>query len=143
MIEDIKYIRKEHEEILIPSKNELCNRYNPVNWQIVTGKPEYRIQFSLARYHHHNLFLRNGIVIDKNFFTFVFTGEKFPILLRYKEKLLILHKYKFSKLYILNNDILYCYYFKRGVLFYVNCVDNNNATSIKRLIKLLKLKNYG
>lgn len=132
MIKELKYIKKEICKIQIPAPF-YQNRYNPRYYSIITNNSRFSIRFNII----------NGERLDKNFYVFVFIGDNFPIL-SHKKKLLILHKYKFSKVYIFNKNKLVCYYFKRGVLFeteYVNEDDDKNILPLKRYIKLLKLKN--
>jgi hypothetical protein len=141
MITEIKYIRKDIEDILMPSKNEEYDRYNCNNWMIVTDKPEYQTIYSNARYKLGHK-LRFGEVIQKQFFTFIFIGENFPNTSR-KEILPIIQKYKFAKIYVpRENNKIECRYFKRGVFFHFEYdINKNNKKSISiiRLFKLIKL----
>lgn len=133
MINEIKYIGKSIEDILIPSKSEY-NRYDSKFWRIVTNKPEYQSPFSNARYNLGLKFIF-GEIIKKTFFSFIFLGNDFPNTSN-KEILLIIQKYKFAKIYIPKQNGIECRYFKRGVLFYF---DYNVDNKINRLFKLIKL----
>ena len=140
-----KYIRKDIEKILIPceapkDRSNDFNRFNPRYWQITDGKNFWYERINLPNY------LYWSDQIEKNFFVFLFTGEKFPMINKHKEILPILKKYKFAKVYVAipsldSKDRILCYYFKRGVLFdhKYDVKDDKKTTSIKRLIKLLKL----
>ena len=137
MITEIKYIRKDIEDILIPSKNEEYDRYNCNNWMIVTDRPEYQTIYSNARYNLGPK-LRFGEVIQKPFFTFIFLGENFPHTSR-KEILPLIQKYKFAKIYIPRGNRIECRYFKRGVFFHYDYdIDKKDKKTI-RLFKLIKL----
>ena len=139
MINEIKYIRKDIEDILIPSKNDEYDRYNSNYWMIVTDKPEYQTIYSNARYNLGPK-LRFGEVIQKSFFTFIFIGENFPNTSR-KEILPIIQKYKFSKIYVpRENNKIECRYFKRGVLFHTEYVTDKKIIRLFKLIKLNSIK---
>ncbi len=132
MITEIKYIRKDIEDILIPS--DIHDRYNSKYWMIVTNKPEYAIPYSFAK---QNLGpkLRYGDIITKQFFSFIFIGENFPNTSK-KEILPIIQKYKFAKIYVPKENGIMCRFFKRGVLFHTEYVTDKK---IIRLFKLIKL----
>lgn len=133
----IKYIRKDVEHIYIYDNKYYwqsnVNKYNLRYWNICYGI-------------NYNTWATE--IIEKKFFTFLYLGDNFPQINKYKEILPVLKKYKFSKVYVSrkssNGDVFDCYFFKRGVLF--NSVHNINDNSIKtlstkRLFKLLKIKN--
>jgi hypothetical protein len=131
---NIKYIRKEIESILIPPSNDRFhlgrNRYNPRFWTIL------KYQNDIARED-------NERILNRKFFTFIYIGNNFPIIFPHKEILPLLKKYKFSKVYVSRKSDLWCYYFKRGVLFQTEfCRDTKDKkiVSLVRLFKLLKLK---
>lgn len=138
----LRYIRKDYENILI-TRNSFGNMFNldydehnPRRW-FIGGQPH--TSFYNGQYYEK---------IDANqkkFFVFIYIGNNFPILSKYKEILPILKKYKFSKVYVAKNDYICCYYFKRGVLFYTSiCREDpkdKKIISVKRLFKLLKIKN--
>jgi len=137
MIAEIKYIRKDIEDILIPSKSDIHDRYNSNYWMIVTNKPEYKIQYSVAK----QLLgpkLRYGDVIQKPFFSFIFIGEDFPNTTN-KEILPLIQKYKFSKIYVPRKNRIECRFFKRGVLFHIQNNIDKEDIKIIRLFKLIKL----
>lgn len=138
MIKSLKYIRKDLEDIFIPSRLEGCDRWNPINWKVI---PHYSVNYYTNNQISYRL---NPEKISKVFFTFIFTDSNFPLLSK-KECLPIIKKYKFSKIYIIRSEKLWCYYFKRGVLFDTQiCVDDKNKKTImtKRLFKLIKLNDY-
>lgn len=135
MINDLKYIKKEVCKISIPNEYDSSfgiNRYNPRNYSIITNDCRFSIRFNII----------NGERFEKTFYVFAFLGDNFPIL-SHKKKLLILNKYKFSKVYIFENNNLQCLYFKRGVLFETEHIkdENENILQLKRFFKLMKLKN--
>lgn len=137
----IRYIRKDIECILIPNEREKCNRYNPRHWRIATGLVSWGNAMLNFR---RDPFLNFADTIEKKFFVFVYVGDDFPIMYKYKEILLILQKYKYSKVYTSTNGYIRCYYLKRGVVFHNEFCDNNNKDkkfqALNRLFKLLKLK---
>lgn len=138
--ENIKYIRKDIEIISIPTQNSSYNRFNPRYWKISTDE---RYGYPWRNYYEWK-FWSTSENIKKEFFTFVFVGDRFPIMWKYKEIYPILKKYKFSKVYTYNKnlDTLHCYFFKRGVLFFENYyeIKDNKDKSLYRLIKLIRLK---
>jgi hypothetical protein len=80
----------------------------------------------------------------KVFYTFAFIGDEFPKIVRYKEIMPELKKYKFCKIQILGRDTIRNYYFKRGVLFDENqqlVTDNKEFLQLKRFLKLSKINN--
>lgn len=139
----IRYIRKDIEEILIPSEKD-CNRFNPRYWKIVTNMSNLDIIGSVSRSELIISCLRYKR-IKKTFFSFVFVGDKFPIISKHKQIYPLLKKYKFAKVYMYHPTLncLECLYFKRGVIFYKYLdreLRDNKDVALLRLIKLLKLK---
>jgi hypothetical protein len=128
----IKYIRKDIETIIIDSLKiggvyGDWTEHNLRRWCICN---------SLFESQYHN-------TIIKQFFVFIYIGDNFPIKFEYKEILTIIQKYKFSKVYISKQEKIYCYYFKRGVVFDIklcNDINDKKFISLKRLFKLLKIK---
>lgn len=136
----LKYLKKENINISVPTLESF--KYNDRYWKISKNKSGWHYGTTLGRVQINNkLYDLWPETIEKEFFVFVFIGNKFPIINK-KEKLLILHKYKFSKVYVSINNELYCYYFKRGVLFDKEWIDkyDKNLLRINRLFKLIKLK---
>lgn len=130
MINELKYIKREICEIQIPAPIHI-NRYNPRYYSIINSNSRFSIRFNII----------NGERLEKNFFVFVFLGVDFPTL-SHKKKLLILNKYKFSKVYIFNGNKLVCHHFKRGVLFETEYIkdESEKVLQLKRFFKLMKLK---
>lgn len=130
----LRYIRKDYENILIDDiwYNRNWDEHNPRRWSI--GSVFYDAQRYKYNYGQ-----------SKQFFVFIYVGDNFPVLAKYKEILPILKKYKLSKVYVARGEYIFCYYFKRGVLFHSEICREKNTDrkmiSIKRLFKLLKIKN--
>lgn len=131
-----KYLKKEKIKILIPNIESF--KYDKKYWKIKSNTPKYVNSLGSVQIGEKILNLWPD-TIEKEFFVFVFIGDNFPIINK-KEKLVILHKYNFSKIYISKNNQISCYYFKRGVLFDIENINNENLLQINRLFKLIKLK---
>jgi len=128
----IKYIRKDIESIIIDSPR-IVGVYS--DWD-KTNLRRWSICNTLYESRYHN-------TITKQFFVFIYIGDNFPIVSKYKEILPIIQKYKFSKVYISKQDKIYCYYLRRGVVFdtkLCNDINDKKFISLKRLFKLLKIK---